>query len=141
MNRWMTDGLEHRELEADLPELLNPPPPLNFLKVRRAVPLTIPMLSSQFLLLPTPKLRQQQAKLNWRQPNAGYLVQIRQVISSCVLERCFPHKVSWEKDNWQNFQTKSQILGVGVNKAGVHRNQVDKRWGAVCHWISGESGS
>lgn len=75
MSRWMTDGLENRELEAGLPELLHLPPPLNFPEVRGVVPFTIPMLLSQFLLLSAPKLRQQQAKLNQRQPNAGYLVQ------------------------------------------------------------------
>lgn len=88
MVRWMTGGLENWELEANLPELLNLSPPLDFLEVRGAAPLTILMLSSQFSLLTTPALRQQQAKLNQKQLNAGYLVQIRQAINSCVLGRC-----------------------------------------------------
>lgn len=37
----MAGWLENRELEADLPEHLNLPPPLNFQGVKSAVPLTI----------------------------------------------------------------------------------------------------
>lgn len=90
MDDWWAGELE---LEANLPELLNLSPPLNFLEVRGAAPLTILMLSSQFPLLATPTLRQQQAKLNQKQLNAGYLVQIRQAINSCVLGRCSQHRV------------------------------------------------
>lgn len=37
MDRWMTGGLENWELEANLPELLNLSPPLDFLEVRGGV--------------------------------------------------------------------------------------------------------